>query len=50
MVLILNHSLFINIKSKIINVIIEIVIVIGLDIVILLYLNVIDLIKIFSLL
>ena len=47
MVPILNHSLFININNKTTKVIVEIVIAIGLDITILLYLNVTDLIKIF---
>ena len=50
MVPILNHSLFININNKIISVIILIVIDIELDIVILLYLNVTDLMKTFLLL
>ena len=39
MVPILNHSLFININNKITKVILDIVIEIGLDITILLYLN-----------
>ena len=39
MVPILNHSLFININNKIIKVILDIVIDIGLEITILLYLN-----------
>ena len=46
MVPILNHSLFININNKITRVITEIVIAIGLDITILLYLKVIDLTKV----
>jgi hypothetical protein len=45
MVPILNHSLFININKRIINVIVEIVKAIGLDITILLCLKVIDLTK-----
>lgn len=39
MVPMLNHSLFMNINNKITNVILDIVIEIGLDITILLYLN-----------
>lgn len=42
MVPILNHSLFININNKIIKLIIEMVIAIGLDITIWLVLNLID--------
>ena len=49
MVPILNHSLFININNKTTKVIVEIVIDIELAIAILLYFNVIDSIKLFSL-
>ena len=50
MVPILNHSLFININNKTTKVIVEIVIDIELAIAILLYFNVIDLTKLFSVL
>lgn len=45
MVPILNHSLFININNKITKLMIEMVIANGLDITILLWLNLIDLTK-----
>ena len=50
MVPILNHSLFININNKTTKVIVEIVIDIELAIAILLYFNVLDLTKLFSVL